>query len=289
MRILSGLLSASVFALSATHALAASWTFTDATVSVQGKGTGVGGARKDNLTPGKPLAKEFDLGPNDSLKVILTTQEGKSAKRPHQAFLLLKDSSSNLDVSYPLSVKESGKAKVDLTQKELPTQFLKSQSKVSASLVIASFGSSTGYNSEAFSLNVISDKGVSASTAEKPLRYGKLPEIHHIFRADQKSPNVLISTIFTLGAIAALPILLGAWLFLGGNINHFSKAMSDAPIAHALFVGSIIGLEGILFMYYSVWNLFQALPALVAVGLITFVSGSRALTEVQDRRLAGLR
>lgn len=65
--------------------------------------------------------------------------------------------------------------------------------------------------------------------------------------------------------------------------------MSDAPIAHALFVGSIIGLEGILFMYYSVWNLFQALPALVAVGLITFVSGSRALTEVQDRRLAGLR
>ncbi len=169
----------------------------------------------------------MDLGPNDSLKVILTTQEGKSAKRPHQAFLLLRDSSSNLDVSYPLSIKESGKAKVDLvrgqilvryehnltatqTQKELPTQFLKSQSKVSASLVIASFGSSAGYNSEAFSLNVISDKGVPAGTTEKPLRYGKLPEIHHIFRADPKSPNVLISTIFTLGAIAALPILLGA-------------------------------------------------------------------------------
>jgi len=149
-----------------------------------------------------------------------------SAKRPHQAFLLLKDSSSNLDISYPLSVKDSGKAKIDLvrgqdmvrmwtqfdraqTQKELPTQFLNGQSKVSASLVLASFGSSTGYNSEVFTLNVISDKSASANTAEKPLRYGKLPEIHHIFRADQKSPNVLISTVFTLGAIAALPILLG--------------------------------------------------------------------------------
>lgn len=96
------------------------------------------------------------------------------------------------------------------TQKELPTQFLNGQSKVTASLVLASFGSSTGYNSEVFTLNVISDKGASANTAEKPLRYGKLPEIHHIFRADQKSPNVLISTVFTLGAIAALPILLGA-------------------------------------------------------------------------------
>jgi len=69
-----------------------------------------------SLTPGKPLAKAIDLGPDDSLKITLTAQEGKSAKKPHQAFLLLKDSSSNLDVSYPLSVKESGKAKFDLVR-----------------------------------------------------------------------------------------------------------------------------------------------------------------------------
>lgn len=79
------------------------------------------------------------------------------------------------------------------------------------------------------------------------------------------------------------------WLFLGGNVNHLQKALSDAPIAHALFVGSIISLEGILFLYYSSWNLFQALPALAVVGVVTFLSGSRALTEVQERRLAGLR
>ena len=67
-----------------------------------------------SLTPGKPLAKPVDFGPTDSLKIILTAQEGKSAKRPHQAFLLLRDAISNLDVSYPLSMKESGEAKVDL-------------------------------------------------------------------------------------------------------------------------------------------------------------------------------
>lgn len=65
--------------------------------------------------------------------------------------------------------------------------------------------------------------------------------------------------------------------------------MSDAPVAHALFLGSVVGLEGILFMYYSSWNLFQTLPALFVVGMVSFVSGSRALTEVQDRRLANLR
>lgn len=65
--------------------------------------------------------------------------------------------------------------------------------------------------------------------------------------------------------------------------------MSDAPVSHALFFGSIVAIEGIFFLYYTVWNLFQTLPVLAAVGLVAYVSGSRALTEVQERRLAGLR
>ncbi len=60
-------------------------------------------------------------------------------------------------------------------------------------------------------------------------------------------------------------------------------------MSHILFVGSIVALEGIFFMYYTSWNLFQTLPAALAVGVIAFLSGSRALGEVQERRLAGLR
>jgi oligosaccharyltransferase complex subunit delta (ribophorin II) len=68
-----------------------------------------------------------------------------------------------------------------------------------------------------------------------------------------------------------------------------SKALGSAPLSHALFFGSIVGLEGIFFLYYTSWNLFQTLPAAAAVGTVAFLSGSRALTEVQERRLAGLR
>lgn len=95
------------------------------------------------------------------------------------------------------------------THKELPAQFLRGQPKVKASLVIASFGDSTGYNSEVFTLSITSDPSKPAVVGEKPLRYGKLPEIHHIFRADPKMPNILISTVFTLAALATIPILLG--------------------------------------------------------------------------------
>ena len=66
------------------------------------------------LIDSKPLSKPVRLGASETLKIVLTTQEGKTAKRPHQAFLLLKDQSTGLDVSYPFTVKDSGKAKVDI-------------------------------------------------------------------------------------------------------------------------------------------------------------------------------
>lgn len=42
-------------------------------------------------------------------------------------------------------------------------------------------------------------------------------------------------------------------------------------------------------MYYTKWNLFQTLPVAGAVAVVGFVSGTKALSEVQGRRLAGLR
>jgi oligosaccharyltransferase complex subunit delta (ribophorin II) len=117
---------------------AASWSFTDATVSVQGKGTGVAGGFKEKceflpsfasrtgltepyrLVEHKPLSKVVELGVADTLKIILTAQEGKTAKRPHQAFLLLRDVDTGLDISYAFNVKDNGKAKIDLVMQHAP-------------------------------------------------------------------------------------------------------------------------------------------------------------------------
>lgn len=191
------------------------------------------------------------------------------------------------------------------SHKDLPSQFLRSTSPLSASLVLASFGSSEGYNTQVFPLSVQLDANAPAPAAEKPLRYGKQPEIHHIFRGDPKSPNIVIVMFFTAAVLAALPVLLGLvcllqvvagavtnrsqWFQVGGNVSQMSKALSDAPVSHGLFFGSIIAIEGAFFLYYTVWNLFQTLPVLAALGTVAYVSGSRALTEVQERRLAGLR
>ncbi|KAL9007522.1 MAG: hypothetical protein Q9173_007231 [Seirophora scorigena] len=272
-----------------TLAGATSWGFDDATVVVHGKKAGVGGGAKEKLVENKALPEPVVLGAADTLKLLLTATEGKKARRPHQAFLLLREPKSGLDTSFPLSVKESGKGKLELSHKDLPTQFLTEPRTLSASLIIASFGSSTPYRSPAFDLKIELDPSAPPPLVEKPLRYGKLPEIHHTFKADPKSPPKIITVIFTAAVLAALPSLFFGWLSLGANLNHTSKAFGSSPLSHGAFFCSILAMEGIFFMYYTSWNLFQTLPAAAIVGLVAFLSGSRALREVQERRLAGLR
>ncbi|KMP06623.1 hypothetical protein CIRG_06304 [Coccidioides immitis RMSCC 2394] len=109
-----GLLALSAFPPSLA---AASWGFGDATLSIQQKGAGVGGGLKEKFSDKKPLSKPVTLGKADTLKLFLTAQEGRTAKKPHQAFLLLKDTASNLDISYPLTIKDSGKARLELASR----------------------------------------------------------------------------------------------------------------------------------------------------------------------------
>ncbi|KAL5117748.1 hypothetical protein ACEQ8H_004358 [Pleosporales sp. CAS-2024a] len=289
MRVISSLFASLLLSSATIVSAASSWGFQDATVAVTSKASGAGAGLKDKLSSSKPLSKTVELGASDSLKLLLTTVDGKTAARPHQAFLTLTDPTTGLEESFVFSVKENGKGKVDLSQKDLPHQFLSTEKPITASIVIGSFGSSTPYKSKVFDLQVSRDPTAPLTVPEASLRYAAEPEIHHIFRPDPKSPPKIITLVFAAAVAGALPALFGAWVTLGANANHLSKAFSDAPVSHALFYGSILAMEGIFFMYYTSWNLFQTLPAAGVMGFVAFLSGSRALTEVQERRLAGLR
>ena len=66
------------------------------------------------LSPSSPIAKPLTLAASDTLKIALTTKDGKSGARPHQAFLTLAEQESGLQESFAMSVKDNGKAKLDL-------------------------------------------------------------------------------------------------------------------------------------------------------------------------------
>ncbi|RYP73007.1 hypothetical protein DL771_003875 [Monosporascus sp. 5C6A] len=265
---------------------ASSWGFEDATLSVGSKK-----ADKNvfKFSESSPLSETVRFGSSDSLKVLLTAKEDGEGKRPHQAFLVLREPSTGLEAPFHMTVKESGKATVEIKQADLPVQLATSAEPLEASLVLASFGSSGGFNKPVFTVEVTRDANAAPVVYEKPLRYGKLDEIHHIFRADPTSPPKAASLVFAVAVAATVPGIFYAWFALGANAGHLSTALGKAPIAHAVFFGSIVLMEGVFYMYYSSWNLFQTLPVIGVVGVATLLSGTKALGEVQDRRLAGQR
>lgn len=77
------------------------------------------------------------------------------------------------------------------------------------------------------------------------------------------------------------------WAVLGANLGNAQKALGNSPISHITFFGSIIAMEGVFFLYYTGWSLFSTLPVAGVVGAVAFLSGTKALGEVQSRRLAG--
>ncbi|KAK3329370.1 Oligosaccharyltransferase subunit Ribophorin II-domain-containing protein [Apodospora peruviana] len=287
MRFLQSFTSALLLAAAGTAHAASAWGFDDGAVSVSKKASD--GSSKAKLSQKEPLSTPVSLGSTDALKITLTAKDNGKAKRPHQAFLVLREQDSGLEAPFPLTVKENGKAVVNINQKEIPVQLLVSPKPLQASIVIGSFGSAQGLNTHVFDLETTTDPNAPPPSYEKPLRYGKRDEIYHIFRADPRSPPKIISLFFALAVTATVPALFIGWIALGANANHLTKALGSSPLSHSLFFGSIVAMEFVFFLYYTTWNLFQVLPVIGIVGVVTILSGTKALSEVQSRRLAGER
>lgn len=75
--------------------------------------------RGARLSQGAPLASALALDTADTLKVSLTATDGGRAKRPHQAFVVLREEDTGLEVSFPLSVKANGKGAVEIVRSPL--------------------------------------------------------------------------------------------------------------------------------------------------------------------------
>lgn len=163
--------------------------------------------RNCRFTDKLPVASPLSLSNTDSLKVVLTAKENGKGKRPHQAFLLIGEPETGLEAPFPFEVRGDGKSKVEVSHKNLPVQLLAATGPLRASIILGSFGSATPLDAPAFEVQIRNDPNVPAPVYEKPLRYGKMPEIHHIFRDDPKNPPVVISLIFLLAILVSVPAL----------------------------------------------------------------------------------
>lgn len=69
--------------------------------------------------PQSPLKSPVALGAQDTLTITLTAKDNGKAKRPHQAFVLLKDEDTGLEAPFPLNVRDTGKGNVKIVRAAL--------------------------------------------------------------------------------------------------------------------------------------------------------------------------
>ncbi|KAJ4394031.1 hypothetical protein N0V93_003248 [Gnomoniopsis smithogilvyi] len=283
----TGISSLLLLAAGAVQA-ASSWSFDDGAVSISNKKGGE--ADKQTFGPTKPLTAPIPLGAQDTLTVFLTAKDNGKAKRPHQAFILLKDQETGLEAPFPLSVRDTGKGKVQITQKDIPTPFFASSKPIHATVVIGSFGSAQGIIADAFDVEIALDANTPPPAVSAPLRYVKQPQIHHIFKEQAKYPPTVIPLAFVGLILVTLPVAAYFWFVqLGANFSHLPKALKTAPISHTTFLASIFGMEFVYFLYHRGLSLGHIILPVTALGAVMVFSGMKALGEVQSRRLAGER
>lgn len=72
------------------------------------------------LSQGAALSDALALRTEDTLKISLTATEDGKSKRPHQAFVILKEADSGLEAPFALSLKSNGKGVVEIVRLLFP-------------------------------------------------------------------------------------------------------------------------------------------------------------------------
>ncbi|RPA82008.1 hypothetical protein BJ508DRAFT_103331 [Ascobolus immersus RN42] len=281
------------------------WTFSGGQVVISAKGQT---ARvTEEFAPEKPFG-EVTLKDNESLKLALTLRHAEGPARPHQAFLLVKDITSQLETYFPLTVKgTSGKAKVEVPTSKIPPVLLQATEPLELTLMLGSPGQET-YPST-IQIGTLKPTLEKPATYTPPVRYRAKDEIHHIFNADPKSPPKILTLVFLGAVLASLVGLVGAvslpsrstlslsfpkiitdilqWALLGANLAALPSSLKAAPVSNLLFLASIAAMEGTFAMYYLSWNLFRTLAVASGIAVVAVLSGRGALRDARARRLAG--
>jgi len=259
------------------------WTFSGGQVVISAKGQT---ARvTEEFAPEKPFG-EVTLKDNDSLKLALTLRHAEGPARPHQAFLLVKDITSQLETYFPLTVKgTSGKAKVEVPTSKIPPVLLQATEPLELTLMLGSPGQET-YPST-IQIGTLKPTLENPPTYTPPVRYRAKDEIHHIFNADPKSPPKILTLVFLGAVLASLVGLVGAWALLGADLAALPSSLKAAPVSNLLFLASIAAMEGTFAMYYLSWNLFRTLAVAAGIAVVAVLSGRGALRDARARRLAG--
>ncbi|CAI2165442.1 7827_t:CDS:2 [Funneliformis geosporum] len=229
------------------------------------------------------LDKLIELSQGDNLKMIFTIQD-KATKRgiqPHQSLLVLSSNQTGSQIPILVTVRETGKARAELNLKTIPGNLF--SGNYSLNLIIGTFS-----HDDPINYHIGTVKIDIPTTYSAPVKYGPKPEIHHIFKPDQKLPPKFLSYSFVVIVLTPWLFLIGAWIQLGVNVSFLTSEPETLP-AIIGFLGTLSAIEILFYNYWTHLNIFQTLSWLSGLSALAFFLGQKALSDVQEWRLKGLR
>ncbi|RIA97367.1 Dolichyl-diphosphooligosaccharide--protein glycosyltransferase subunit Swp1 [Glomus cerebriforme] len=231
------------------------------------------------------LDKPIELSQGDNFKIIFTVQDKGTKKgiQPHQSMLILSSNQTGNQIPVIVTVRDGGKARAELDMKSAPEDLLSSPGSYSLNLIIGTFSHNNPIDYHIGTVNI--DVPYTSSV---PIKYGPKPEIHHIFKPDQKLPSIIISYSFVIIVLSPWLFLIGAWIRLGVNVSFLISEPRSLP-AIISFLFTLLAIEILFYNYWTHLNIFQTLSWLSGLSILAFLLGQKALSDVQEWRLKGLR
>ncbi|CAG8559478.1 7308_t:CDS:2 [Acaulospora morrowiae] len=232
------------------------------------------------------LEEPIPLSQGDDLKMIFIIQDKQTEKGflPHQTFAVLTSEKTGDQITLIVHVRDNGKSKFELDMNSAPKE-LTSPGNYSFDLIIGTFSHNHPIK---YHIGTIEIDVPSSPPKPTSVVYGPKPEISHIFRPDEKLPPIWLSSAFVLIVLTPWIFLIGAWMHLRVNVSLITK-MPSFPLSSLLFLSSIIAIEFLFYKYWTCLNIFQTLSFLTGLGILTFFTGKRALSSVQESRILGIR
>lgn len=123
--------------------------------------------------------------------------------------------------------------------------------------------------------------GVDAAPSNIKPDFQPKPEIKHMFREPEARPPAILTTIFFVGVVSLIGVLLVGWSVAGANLYNLPFGLPTL-----LFFGS---LAGVFYLYWSFWirlNMFQTIGYLAGLSLLLLMSGNSMLRSVANKRVA---
>lgn len=202
----------------------------------------------------------------------------------HQAFIQFLHEDSQFEIFYVAEPESttSKTYKFDLNIGQKAKDFEHLSGRYTINLIV---GDSTISNPFVWKIGTIklTLPGKATNNAKKEMLsayYEPKPEIHHIFRAQEKRPASIFSDTFTVLTLTPVLVLLITWAKLGVNISNFPFSLS-AIIFHL----SLLSIFSLFTLFWLKLNMFTTIKCLLASGLITYLSGHRVLSQLATERL----